>query len=150
MKAKKISLTQYLLKDLFDYKEGNLFRKNGVVAGGLHKSGYRQIKINDIQYPAHRLIWIYHYGSINEDLQIDHINGIKNDNRIENLRLVTVQQNCYNRSKLKSKGYSWSINNKKWQASIWLNGKSKYLGSFLNELDARNAYLNECLIHHKI
>jgi hypothetical protein len=150
MKAKKISLTQYVLKDLFDYKEGNLFRKNGAVAGGLHKSGYRQIKINDIQYPAHRLIWIYHYGSINEDLQIDHINGVKNDNRLENLRLVTVQQNCYNRSKLKAKGYSWSINNKKWQASIWLNGKSKYLGSFLNELDARNAYLSECLTHHKI
>lgn len=150
MKAKNITLTQSLLQELFDYKNGNLYRKNGRIAGGLHKSGYRNIKIKDIQYAAHRLIWIYHFGKIDTTLQIDHINGIKDDNRIENLRLVTVQQNCFNRSKLYSRGYSWNKNDRKWQASIFVAGKQKYLGQFLNEIDARNAYLSECKIHHII
>jgi len=114
----------------------------------LHKSGYRQIKINNVIYPAHRLIWIFCNGSIDENMQIDHINGIKDDNRIENLRLVTAQQNCFNRSRLTAKGYTWNKNVKKWQASIWLNGKMNYLGLYSNEQDARNVYLEQSKIHH--
>jgi hypothetical protein len=149
MKAKPITLEQALLKELFDYKDGQLIRKsNNKLAGGLHGSGYRIIKLHNISYPAHRLIWIYHYGSIDDNLQIDHINGIKDDNSIENLRLVTAQQNCYNRSRLNAKGYSWDKNNKKWTASIWLNNKLKYLGSFTEEQQARNAYLKACSINH--
>jgi len=147
MKPNKITLEQSLLKNIFEYKDGNLMRKNKI-AGSLHKSGYRQIKINNVIYPAHRLIWIFCNGSIDENMQIDHINGIKDDNRIENLRLVTAQQNCFNRSKLTAKGYTWNKNVKKWQASIWLNGKMNYLGLYSNEKDARNVYLEQSKIHH--
>ena len=159
MKANKITLEQDLLKELFDYKDNQLVWKNrpsklnhliGRVAGCLHHTGYRTIKVNDVPYPAHRLIWIYHYGSIDENLQIDHINGFKDDNSIENLRLVTVQGNCYNRSRLNSKGYTWNKQTNKWQASIFLKGILKYLGSFINEQDARNAYLLACNQHHVI
>ena len=157
MKAKNITFSQNLLKELFDYKDNQLVWKNrpvklkrliGKIAGGLHKSGYRNIKIDNIIYPAHRLIWIYHYGSIDENLQVDHINGLKDDNAIENLRLVTAQKNCYNRSRLNAKGYSWNKNDKKWQASIWLNGKLKYLGSFIDEQTARNTYLKASSQYH--
>jgi hypothetical protein len=157
MKSNKITITQDKLKDLFDYDNGKLIWKNpiktlchltGTVAGTIHKSGYRQIRLDGVGYPAHRLIWIYHNGSINENLQIDHINGVKDNNTIENLRLVTAQQNCYNRSRLKSKGYTWNKNTNKWQASIFLNGKLKYLGSFINEQEARNIYLQACSQHH--
>jgi hypothetical protein len=149
MKPNKITLEQSLLQEIFEYKDGNLYRKNNVIAGGLHGSGYRQIKVNNISYPAHRLIWVYCHGSIDENMQIDHINGVKDDNRIENLRLVTAQQNCFNRSRLNSKGYTWNKAEKKWQSSIWLNGKLKYLGLYTNEQDARNVYLDNCKTYHK-
>ena len=147
MKPKKITLQQSLLKEIFEYKDGNLIRKNKI-AGCLHKSGYIQIKVNNIVYPAHRLIWVYYNGSISENMQIDHINGIKHDNRIENLRLVTAQQNCFNRSRLKAKGYTWNKNVRKWQSSICINGKYKYLGLYENEQDARNVYIANCKLHH--
>jgi hypothetical protein len=148
MKPNKITLEQSFLKEIFEYKDGDLIRKDKV-AGCLHKAGYRQIKINNLIYPAHRLVWVYHNGSINENMQIDHINGIKYDNRIENLRLVTAQENCFNRSRLNAKGYTWNKDVSKWQASIWVKGKMKYLGLFSNERDARNAYLDNCKIYHK-
>ena len=148
MKPNNITLEQSLLQEIFEYKDGDLIRKNKV-AGCLHKSGYRQIKVNNVIYPAHRLIWIFHNGSIDENMQIDHINGIKDDNRIENLRLVTAQQNSWNRSRLNSKGYTWNKDLNKWQASIWVNGKMNYLGLYANEQDARNVYLEQCSIHQK-
>jgi hypothetical protein len=149
MSPNKITLEQSLLHKIFDYKNGSFYRKNGKISGTLHKSGYRQIKINNIVYPAHRLIWVYFNGSIDESMQIDHINGMKDDNRVENLRLVTAQQNCFNRSRLNAKGYTWNKDVKKWQSSIWISGKQKYLGLFSNEQDARNAYLAQCGIHHQ-
>jgi hypothetical protein len=158
MKPKNITLEQSLLHEMLDYQDGqlvwknkkdNLAHLNGKVAGCLQKSGYRQIKFGQVMYPAHRIMWIYHYGSIDENLQIDHINGVKDDNRIENLRLVTAQQNCFNRSRLNAKGYAWNKAEKKWQSSIWLNGKLKYLGLYINEQDARNVYLDNCKIYHK-
>jgi hypothetical protein len=152
MKPNKITLEQSLLHEMLDYQDGqlvwknkkdNLAHLNGKVAGCMHKSGYRQIKFGQTLYLAHRIMWIYHNGSIDENMQIDHINGVKNDNRIENLRLVTAQQNCFNRSRHKAKGYSWSKAAQKWQATIQENGKNKYLGVFVNEEDARNAYLDK-------
>jgi hypothetical protein len=157
MKSKINAFAQDQLRDLFDYENGQLVWKNppkksshltGKIAGTIHKSGYRQIRIDGVGYPAHRIIWIYHNGSINDDLQIDHINGNKDDNAIENLRLVTAQQNCYNRSRLNAKGYTWSKRDNKWQAGIWLNGKLKYLGLFISEQEARNIYLQFCSKYH--
>jgi len=159
MKAKEINIEISLLHKLFDYVDGQLVWKEkpsnlkhliGKVAGCLHRSGYRNIKIKNNIYPAHRLIWIYHHGNCRSDMQIDHINGLKDDNRIENLRLVTNQENCFNRSRLNAKGYTWNKDVKKWQASIWVENKLKYLGLFNEEQDARNAYLNACSINHKI
>jgi hypothetical protein len=159
MKPNDITFEQDLLKELFDYKDNHLIWKNrpphlsrfiGKIAGSTHHSGYRGIKINNVIYPAHRLIWVYHYGTIDKDMEIDHINGVKDDNDIKNLRLVTTQENCYNRSRLNAKGYTWNKNMGKWQASIWLNNKMKYLGLFTIEDDARKAYLNEVNTFHII
>ena len=159
MKANKITLEQSLLHEVFEYKDGELLWKKlskklthllGKPAGTIHHSGYRTIKINDVSYPAHRLIWLYHNGSIDENLQIDHIDGNKNNNSIENLRLITAQENCYNRSRLNSKGYTFSKSNQKWKATIRFNKITKYLGSFLTEQEAREAYLDACKKYHVI
>ena len=70
---------------------------------------------------------------------IDHENHTRDDNSNDNLRVVTNQQNCFNRSNVK--GYSWDKSRKKWVAVIKVDGKSKTLGRFENEEDAREAYL---------
>lgn len=87
---------------------------------------------------GHRLCWYLHYGKLPKNL-IDHIDGDKTNNRIENLRDVTNQQNHFNRAK--TKGYTWYKSKNKFQAQIKLNGKNKNLGYFEKEEDARNAYL---------
>ena len=86
---------------------------------------------------GHHFSWYSIYGNCDIE-QIDHINGIRNDNRIINLRNVTNQQNQWNRTK--AKGYSWNKSLNKWQAQIRLNGKVIYLGYFTTEEEARDAY----------
>ena len=148
MKPNAISFSQEFLKSICGYDNGNLMRKHKI-AGCIGKSGYRQIRVHGVIYPAHRLIWVYHHGSIDTSLQIDHMNGIKDDNRVENLRLVPAQINCFNRSRLTAKGYTWHKGVNKWQSSIFVDGKTKYLGLFSKQEDARNMYLRQCAIHHQ-
>ena len=78
---------------------------------------------------------------------IDHINGIKNDNRLCNLRSVTNQENTFNN---KAKGYCWDKSRNKFSAQIKLNGKKIHLGRFDNEEDASNAYKEAKKIYHII
>ena len=70
---------------------------------------------------------------------IDHLNHTRDDNADGNLRVVTNQQNQFNRSGVK--GYSWNKKNKKWMAYIMIDQKTEYLGVFEKEEDARAAYL---------
>ena len=116
-------------------------------------TGYLHIRINDKIYPSHRII-AFCFGKLNEiqgindTNDVDHINGIITDNRIENLRQVTHQQNLWNYTK--AKGYSWSNAVKKWRSTIVVNRKQINLGCYDTEEEARNAYLTEKEIHHVI
>jgi len=93
---------------------------------------------------VHQFAYYVTYGEIVE--QIDHINGVRNDNRICNLRSVTNQQNQHNQTK--AKGYSWHKQTNKFQARIKLNGKLINLGLFNTEDEARQAYLQAKEIYH--
>ena len=100
----------------------------------------------------HRMVWYAHHQSwdiwdTSKDNVIDHINRKRDDNRIENLKLSTASENQCNKD---AKGYSWHKARGKWQAQICINGKSKNLGYFEHEADARNAYIKEKEILHKI
>jgi len=116
--------------------------------------GYLVTKINKKEYRKHRLI----YFAYNQDWDIDnnciktnvidHIDGDKLNNNIENLRNVTHQQNQWNRTK--AKGYCWDNTKNKWKASICIDGKNKHLGYYTTETDAREAYLNVKHIYHPI
>ena len=147
--------TQEQLKNLFTYNPdtGELIRKissggfkKGSVAGSLTKYGYLCVRVNYRLYQIHRLIWVYVHGYFpNKD--IDHINRVRTDNRLENLREATRSQNLRNKEKSNKnisgyKGVSFFARDKKWMASIQINGKKKYLGYFDTPLSAHEAYKN--------
>jgi hypothetical protein len=146
-------LTQEILIDLFTYQNGHLIRKKtinnrakvGDIAGTYDREGYLQIQINRKIYRAHRLVWLMLNGPIPVGMEMDHINGIKDDNRIENLRLATSSQNKHNQKKRRInksgfKGVSWSKKMNKWSANICVKGKNRGLGFFDDKLDAAKAY----------
>lgn len=82
----------------YDEKTGLLSRKDGTAAFRTKSTeGYLKGSIKNSRCYAHRIVWKMHHGS--EPRQIDHINGDKQDNRIENLRAATIGLNAKNRRK---------------------------------------------------
>ncbi len=77
-------------------------------------------------------------------MEVDHINGNRLDNRRENLRIVTSQQNKMNSGTRKHssiyKGVSWNKNSKSWRANMTFNKKHISLGQYINEYHAALAY----------
>jgi hypothetical protein len=118
----------------------------GQVVGYKEKTGYIQIRILCGSYRAHRLAWLYVYGNLPKD-QIDHVNGIRTDNRICNLREATHQQNCQNLHKAlpgSSSGLlgAWFAKREnKWTSQITLNGKRKWIGYYNTPEEAHEAYI---------
>jgi hypothetical protein len=96
---------------------------------------------------GHRLAWFLHYGNLPNN-SIDHIDGNRTNNKIDNLRDVTNQQNQWNRTT--AKGYTWTEKRSKFHAQIQINGKVKFLGRFNTEQEARNAYLKAKETYHII
>lgn len=127
-----------------DAVRGLVYGKRGRPASQRNPQGYIQLCINNRYYGvAHRVIWESVNGPIPEGMHIDHINGIKDDNRIENLRLCTVSQNQMNRRVLqgavRSKGVTRHKGGK-FQAQIKADGRRMYLGLFDSESMAAAAY----------
>jgi len=132
-------ITQKRLHELFDYDGNKLLRKlkvrpNPKIAGGYDSAGYICVRVNYKTFKAHRLIWLYVYGEWPKG-EIDHINGIKDDNRIENLRDVSKSINQRNSKMRKNNtsgitGVIWDKANSKWLPLIHFDGKPKYLGRF--------------------
>lgn len=118
----------------------------------MEKKGYIAICVKTKTYKAHRLAWLYVYGEMPKN-QIDHINGIKDDNRIDNLREATASENMFNRLKFKNskspiKGISFHIGQQKWTAKIQLNKKRLWLGSYNTFEEAAVAYKNAAIELH--
>lgn len=120
-------------------------KRKGTIAGVTGNLGYRHIKIEQMKYMAHRLAWLVTYGSW-PVFDIDHINGCRADNRIENLREATRSDNCANR-RLESfgvsgfKGVHWNKKLEKWQVGIKRGEFRKHLGLFANLDEAKAAYV---------
>ena len=124
----------------------------GEIAGSLNPNGYIYIKINYKLYRAHRLAWLYETGSFPLE-QIDHINGIRNDNRYQNLREATRSQNKCNTKMYANnasgfKGVGLYKPTGKYRASITVNNKLIYLGYFDNPELAYAAYCEAALKYH--
>ena len=145
-------LTQEEVKELLDYNpDTGVFtwkvsrggQEAGSVAGRINLKGYRIIGISGKDYRAHRLAYLYMTGNWPKQ-QIDHKNGNRSDNRIDNLRDVSCrdnQNNCHTHRSGRLVGATWHKSNKKWQAQIVINGKHIGLGYFHTEQEAHEAYL---------
>ena len=153
-------ITQELVKELFTYKNGQLIRtmqvsgskhQKGHAVGSFTADGYLTVRINGESNYCHRLIFLYHFGYLPKE--IDHINGVRNDNRIENLRECTRSQNRYNAKKRsnsssKYKGVCWGKKKRLWHAYITVNSRLMNLGDFWDEEVASQVVSVERLKHH--
>jgi len=130
------------MNKLFDYDNGRLIYTTrrgkmlkGAEAGTLAHNGYIVVMTEGRLTPAHRIIWEIFNGSIPKGKEVDHINGNKSDNRIENLRLATRSENLLNRKKARDNtsgfiGVSFDKERSKWQAKIQIDGKLIFFGRF--------------------
>ena len=136
-----MGITQQLVKDLFEYRDGELYRrigtssnaKAGDKAGSLSGDGYLHTTINGKKYKNHRIIFMYYHGYLPEF--IDHIDNNRLNNHIENLREATIAQNNRNAKTPNTntsgvKGVSWSKAANKWLVRIHINDKEKCFGHY--------------------
>lgn len=152
MTNKNIDVSQDRLKTIliydpllgvFSWREPCGGNKIGSLAGTKTEDGYINIGVDKIYYRAHRLAWLYMEGYFPEH-DIDHINGIRHDNRWCNLRHVSRSCNARNSvvrhtNKSGVKGVSWHKGKEKWVSTIRYNGKQVWLGAFNKFIEAVKA-----------
>jgi hypothetical protein len=157
-------ITQEFLKTHFDYKDGYLYWKNNrksnkvkdKKAGCLNINGYYNLTINYKSYKMHRLIFMWHFGFLPNE--IDHIDGNPLNNQIENLRAASRSQNQQNKKiqKNNTSGFKGVYKHKdKWRVRLMINKKSKSFGLYddielaqLVAIEARNKYHGEFARHN--
>ena len=138
-------ITQERLKELFDYQDGQLIWKVkkaqcvkiGTAAGwanrDVHGQQYINVEIDNKSYKVHRLVFMYHHGYFPST--IDHIDGNRFNNKIENLREVTASPNAQNSKFRKSntsghKNVSFDKRNKRWRVMVRVDGVNKSFGYY--------------------
>jgi hypothetical protein len=127
--------------------------KVGDIAGQEDRHGHLLINVDGTRYMAHRLVWFYCTGDWPKD-EIDHINLIKDDNRIENLREATRAENCRNvaRKRHNKSGFKGVVRHPQakhlFMAQITIGGRPKYLGLFKTPEQAHEAYVKASEQHH--
>ena len=158
-------MTKDQIEELLEYRDGGLYWKVsnrasvsvGRRVGCIHHSGYRHFRIFGKLYREHRVIFFLHHGYFPEF--VDHIDGDRQNNRIENLREATKSQNNMNAKLRKDntsgiKGVSWHKQHKKWYVCLNLNRKQKFIGLFddlelaeLVSIEAKDKYHKEFARH---
>ena len=128
-------------KSLRSFKMWNT-RYAGIEAGTNSPASYKSVRLDGNSFLTHRIAYFMHYGI--EPDNIDHINHDGMDNRIENLRSVSNEENMKNRTlqsnnKSGVNGVSWFKNMNKWVAKIAVDNKDKHLGYFIDFNDAVRA-----------
>jgi hypothetical protein len=154
-------ITQQKALDLFEYRNGSLYwrvKKSyrvdvGKEAGCKNSNGYSVVRVDRILYGVHRIVFLMHYGYLPK--YIDHADGNRLNNRIENLRAANACENGYNKpaqsnNKSGYKGVRWQKQIKHWCVEIQANKVKHYLGIYKDlELAALVASEARDLYHGK-
>jgi hypothetical protein len=132
------------------YIDGTLFWENpsaprltkGDLAGWEDNRGYRRIQLGERTYLTHRLVFLMHHGYLPKI--VDHIDGDRLNNKIENLREVTPSQSsCNIKTRVNSisgvKGVTWRKDRNRWIAKITYQGKVYHVGLYKDVEDAEKA-----------
>jgi hypothetical protein len=131
------------------FSDKKIGMKTGIreIQGSPDKDGYLKVTLLDVNGKSkylrkHRIIASVLLGK--SLLQVNHINGNKQDNRVENLEYVTIRENQCHRRKMSGNkiGVCWAKKERKWRAYIQHNKKWENLGFYDNENDAKTAYIN--------
>ena len=162
MRKRAQEITKELLQSMFDYNvETGLFTRKidwykasaGEVCLCKMRIGYILIGVLGKRYLAHRLAFVYMTGAWPPE-EVDHINGVRDDNRWCNLRLASKTENrrnlpkkCTNTSGIKGVRCKTDGRRKKWYATITVNRKPMHLGHFYTENEAQQAYLAAATEH---
>lgn len=162
MKIKKTP-SQARLLELFNYKpDTGIVTRKIVVSGSKTKiggslssktdDGYLRVQVDCKRYRLHRIIWKMVHGSFDETMQVDHINGIRSDNRLSNLRLVIPRdnnKNCkiFSHNTSGNSGVIWNKLQNKWVAYIGGSKKRNHLGYFTHIEDAIKARKEAEVLH---
>lgn len=152
-------ITQEKLKSLLDWDGKNFYWKtdrggmrSGEIAGVFSHRGYRKISIDGKKYYEHRLVWLWHKGSM-PNFVIDHLDGNTKNNAIENLQDIEQSKNIQKqkiRSTNKSgyKGVCWDKARNRWIASITVNLKQTIIGRFATIEEAISARQKAASMYH--
>ena len=156
-------ITQQRVREFFDYIDGVLVYKNkglrvkaGQPVGWNTGNGYLRTDVDGKKYYVHRLVWLYHNGPCEYHL-IDHIDGNKKNNKIENLRLADKSSYGLNRNKARSDSKSKLIGvlsgktkkgTKTYTARLTVKGERFHLGNYKTPEEAHEIYLQakKCLL----
>lgn len=147
-----MAITRSDLLNAFEYRNGALFHKNqghgrvrGEEVGSANSKGYLGTSIRKQYIAIHRAVWIMHFGEIPFGFMIDHKNGQKTDNRIENLRLASPSLNSQNRLFAHKNSLTGFLGVKKvkrrYQARIQAGKSRVNLGMFASPEEAHAAYI---------
>lgn len=150
-------VTQNELQQVFEIIDDKLWRKSYKDSRG-HvfppkmlnvvvntREGYYTVRFKNKILKYHRVLWILTHGNIPVGYEIDHINGNRIDNRLENLRLVTRRQNQQNQAMHRNGrlyGTTYIQHIKKWASRVKINGVTHYIGYYDTEYEAHYAYKN--------
>jgi hypothetical protein len=159
-----MTLSKEKLHALFEYRDGKLYwrelapgRRRSLLAGSVGTNRYVNVFVERKQIYAHRIIYMMFTGDSPET--IDHINGDRSDNRIENLRACSQSDNNKNMSKSSRnksgvKNVSWYMPYKKWRVALRVDGKQRCIGYYedieaasLAAKEARDRYRGEFANH---
>jgi len=136
----------------FKFEDGKLFRRKltgdrgykEVICKKSHPAGYCQTAVGTRKVLFHRVIWVLAHGPIPAGLFIDHIDGDKLNNSLDNLRLVNSRENTQNFPVHRGGrlcGCNFNPPNQKWRAAIYTDNVKKHIGYYDSELEAHNAYM---------
>lgn len=159
MKANEISYER--AKEVFQLETdtGRLFWRTDTSirargeAGYTNSRGYRVVMVDGKNHRAHRLVWLLVHGNLPKN-DVDHINGVRSDNRPKNLREATRSENNQNRrspspgSNAPYLGVTWDAPTGKWRAQISANKRHKYLGIYATPEAAHAAYVQAKRVLH--